>query len=124
MIEAEKRVRAYLDAMESRDLVAAQNALAPGFSMTFPGGVSMNSLNALVDWARTRYARVSKTYERFDSVAAEDAQVVYCFGTLSGEWLDGLAFSGIRFIDRFELKDGLIIRQDVWNDMGEARKNG
>ena len=47
--------------------------------------------------------------------------VVYCFGTLSGEWLDGTPFAGIRFIDRFTLRDGLLADQTVWNDMGEFR---
>ena len=46
----------------------------------------------------------------------------YVLGTLFGEWLDGTAFEGIRFIDRFQLSEGLIVRQDVWNDMGEVRK--
>lgn len=124
MVQAETCVRAYLAAMEARELAAAQAALAPGFVMTFPGGVSMSSLKDLVAWSGTRYRRVGKTFERFDSVTTEDAQVVYCFGTLSGEWCDGSTFSDIRFIDRFEVKDGLITRQDVWNDMGEARKNG
>jgi hypothetical protein len=35
-------------------------------------------------------------------------------------WLDGTAFSGIRFIDRFEVAGGLIRRQDVWNDLAEV----
>jgi len=35
--------------------------------------------------------------------------------------LDGRPFEGIRFIDRFEIQDGLIVKQDVWNDMGEYK---
>ena len=42
-------------------------------------------------------------------------------GTLHGRWLDGSAFDGIRFIDRFEIRGGRIVRQDVWNDAGELR---
>jgi hypothetical protein len=111
-------VRAYLAAMEARDLSLAQSFLAEGFEMTFPGGVRMTSLAALIDWSRPRYRFVRKTYERFDAMPG----LCYCFGTLQGEWPDGTAFAGIRFIDRFELSDGLILRQDVWNDMGEVRK--
>jgi hypothetical protein len=114
---AERIVRNYLAAMEVRDLPAAQSHLAPGFTMTFPGGVRMTSLPELVAWSAPRYRFVKKTYERFD--AWDD--VCYCFGTLNGEWPDGTAFAGIRFIDRFELSGGRILRQDVWNDMGEAR---
>ena len=51
----------------------------------------------------------------------DDVRLVYCFGTLSGEWLDGTSFEGIRFIDRFEVVGDKISRQDVWNDMGEVK---
>lgn len=110
-------VREFLGAMEARDLPRAESMLGTGFAMTFPGGIRMSSLPDLIEWARPRYRFVRKTYERFDALGP----LVYCFGTLSGEWPDGTAFEGIRFIDRFELAGGKIIRQDVWNDMGEAR---
>jgi hypothetical protein len=64
---------------------------------------------------------VTKTYEAFEAFHADGAAVVYARGTLSGEWPDGTAFSGIRFIDRFALQGGLIVRQDVWNDIAEVR---
>ena len=53
--------------------------------------------------------------------APRAAAVVYARGALSGEWPDGAAFEGVRFIDRFEITGGKIVRQDVWNDIGEAR---
>lgn len=114
---AERIVRAYLAAMEARDLAAAQAHLAPGFAMTFPGGVRMTSLPELVAWSGSRYRFVRKTCERFDAWG----DLCYCLGTLHGEWPDGTPFADIRFIDRFELSGGLILRQDVWNDMGEVR---
>lgn len=114
---AERIVRDYLAAMEARDLPRAHAHLAPGFAMTFPGGVRMTSLPELVAWSAPRYRFVKKTYERFDALG----DLCYCFGTLHGEWPDGTPFAGIRFIDRFELSGGRILRQDVWNDMGEAR---
>jgi hypothetical protein len=116
--EAEETiVRAYLAAMEQRDLPAAQALLADGFTMTFPGNVRMTSLSDLVAWSKPRYRFVKKTYDRFDTMPG----LCYCFGMLHGEWLDGTAFSGIRFIDRFEVAEGRITRQDVWNDMAEMR---
>jgi hypothetical protein len=114
---AEATVRAYLAAMETRDLPAAQSYLADGFHMTFPGDVRMTTLAELVAWSKPRYRFVKKTYDRFDAMPG----LCYCFGTLYGEWLDGTEFSGIRFIDRFELVDDKIARQDVWNDMAEMR---
>lgn len=116
-------IRAYLAAMERRDLAAAEAKLGAGFTMTFPGAAPMTRLQELIDWAAPRYRFVTKTYDGFDAMQTPgDAVVVYAFGTLSGEWPDGEAFDGIRFIDRFEIVGGLIVKQDVWNDIGEVRR--
>lgn len=119
--EASGLVRAFLQKMEARDLAGASAFLAPGFTMHFPGAAPMHRLEELVAWSKPRYQRVGKTYERFDESWDDEATIVYCFGTLHGVWLDGTPFEGIRFIDRFEVVDGLFLRQDVWNDMGEVR---
>ncbi|MEQ8658956.1 MAG: tautomerase family protein [Hyphomicrobiales bacterium] len=121
--DAAQLVRQFLGHMEARDLGAARAMLAHTFTMTFPGGVTMNTLEDLIAWAKPRYSFVRKTYERFDTASGDEGPTVYCYGTLSGEWLDGTAFEGIRFMDRFETSDGKLTRQDVWNDMGEM-KNG
>lgn len=123
-------VRDYLAAMERRDLAAAGTMLAPGFVMTFPGGRRMETLEQLVESAKTRYRSARKTYERFDvapdpargagSTSAGDAGIVYCFGTLHGELLSGETYSGIRFIDRFTVAGGRLVDQQVWNDMAEV----
>lgn len=115
--DASALVRAFLDRMQARDLPAAEQMLAPGFRMTFPGAAPMQRLAQLVQWSRCRYRSVVKDYEGFDESWTVDGAVVYCFGMLRGTWLDGTAFDGIRFIDRFEISEGLIHRQDVWNDM-------
>ena len=47
--------------------------------------------------------------------------MVYILGTLYGRWTDGSTFAGIRFVDRFEIREGLIVLQEVWNDIGEYR---
>ena len=112
----------YLAAMEARDLARAQAMLGDGFVMQFPGVAPMTALQELIDWARPRYRFVRKTYDGYDAMqSAGEAAVVYCRGTLSGEWPDGTPFEGIRFIDRFEVTDGRITRQDVWNDIAETR---
>jgi hypothetical protein len=118
--KAEQLVREYLAAMERRDLVAAKTLLAPGFFMVFPGGARFDSLEALVESARSRYRSAKKTYERFDTFGGG----VYCFGTLHGELLDGTPYSGVRFIDRFTVRDGKLVDQRVWNDLAEARGPG
>ena len=114
-------VREYLAAMEARDLALAQSLLAPGFAMQFPGPVSFTNLAQLIEWAKPRYRFVKKTYQRFDDAACADGVVVYCYGTLAGEWPDGVAFAGIRFIDRFTVADGKLADQTVWNDLAEHR---
>jgi phenylpyruvate tautomerase PptA (4-oxalocrotonate tautomerase family) len=112
-------VRRFLESMQARDLQTAEKMLAPGFVMTFPGAPAMHQFSELLDWAKTRYSRIGKRFERIDQCWGEESTVVYCSGTLEGEWLDGSAFSEIRFIDRFEVAGGRIVRQDVWNDLVE-----
>lgn len=119
---SEEIVRAFLNAMEARDLQTANTFLSTGFSMEFPGGGTMQSLDELIDWAKPRYRSVEKEYDRFDVADDESGEsVVYCFGKLSGVWNSGEAFAGIRFIDRFTIKDGKITDQKGWNDLGEVR---
>lgn len=115
-------VRAYLGAMEARDLTAAGAWLGDNARLTFPGNQCFTSLEAMVDWAKTRYRHVAKTYERFDEAMTEEGSIVVCQGTLHGEWLDGKPFSGIRFLDWFLIRDGKILEQRVWNDLAETTR--
>ncbi len=121
LAEAAETVQRYLAAMEARDLEAAKDMLGDGFRMVFPGTPPMTALSDLIDWAKGRYRFVGKTTDAVETFRSGDLAVVYVRGTLHGEWPDGRAFDGIRFIDRFEVSAGKITRQDVWNDMGEVR---
>ncbi len=120
--DASEVVREFLDAVGRRDFEAARRWLAPGFEMVFPGGVTLRDLAELATWASRRYQSVSKHYERLDQAWQGDVTVVFCSGTLQGRWLDGVAFEGVRFVDRFEVVAGRIRRQEVWNDLAEAQK--
>lgn len=111
----------YLQAMETRDLERAKALQSDGFIMKFPGNAEFKSIDELLQWASQRYSSVAKKIERLDECITEGSSVVYCYGTLFGTWLDGTAFEGIRFIDRFELRDNLIVEQLVWNDLAEVR---
>jgi hypothetical protein len=118
-------VKTFLDAMAARDLAAARAMLGAGFAMTFPGGARFKTLEELVAWAKPRYRWVKKKYERFDEAPGADGEaIVYCYGTLYGEWPDGAPFEGIRFIDRFAIAGGKLVDQLVWNDLAESRKAG
>lgn len=81
-------------------------------------------IEELVEWGASRYRFVRKSYNAFDESFGDTGLIVYCFGTLSGEWPDGTPFSGIRFIDRFETTDGKLSNQRVWNDLAEDSLRG
>ena len=123
-VDASGMVRQFLALMQARDLTAASAMLAPEFVMHFPRHTAMHTLGELVSWAQGRYTSVAKDYERFDESWADGYTVVYCSGTLRGVWLDGSSFEGVRFIDRFEIADGKIRRQDVWNDLADTLAQG
>jgi uncharacterized membrane protein YjjB (DUF3815 family) len=119
--DAAELVRTYLTTMERRDLATAKAMLAPGFHMVFPGGKRYDTLEQLVEGSKTRYRSANKTYDRYDVMqAADGSTIVYCFGMLFGELLSGESYSGIRFIDRFTLRDGKFVDQMVWNDMAQV----
>ncbi len=111
----------FLTALEARDIPMAEALLDSAFRMTFPGTEPMATIAELIDWARDRYRFVRKTITATEAFHKDSANVVYVTGTLSGEWPDGTPFEGIRFIDRFEIKGGKLVSQDVWNDIAEVR---
>ena len=113
----EGRIRAFLAALEARDLVDAKTHLHPEIEMIFPGGAVFHQLEELIDWARPRYRDVAKKVERIDA----NGDTAFAQGTLFGHWPDGAAFEGIRFADWFEFERGLIRRQRVWKDLAEVR---
>lgn len=115
-------VMTFLFVMAAGDLDRARAVLTPDFEMTFPGNKRMTDPTQLVDWGRTRYLTLFKKIDATEAIGRQDGATVYVRGTLSGTWLDGRDFSGIRFIDRFDVRDGKISQQDVWNDIGESRK--
>lgn len=115
---ASEVVTAFLNAMAERDLDLAATHLSANFAMVFPDNVKMRTLQELVDWSRPRYQSIAKTIEHLDESWRGDGAVVYASGHLSGVFHNGDTFEGIRFIDRFEVVDGKIERQDVWNDLG------
>jgi hypothetical protein len=66
-----------------------------------------------------RYRRVAKKIDSWDVAIGADRTIVTSVGTLHGEWPDGTPFDGNRYIDRFVLEAGRIVRMDVWNDSAE-----
>lgn len=119
-------VRVYLETHIIPDPDAAARYVAPNFELTFTGGRKFNTPTGATGFNARRYKWVKKKMERFETVPGEDETIVYSLGTLYGEWPDGTPFEGNRYIDRFVVRDGLIVSQDVWNDSAERLliKNG
>lgn len=117
---AVETITSFLRLVEERRLEEAAPYLADDATITFPGGRTFSSLEEQVDSSAGRFRRVQKVFERFDVIEVDESIIVYSFGTLEGEGLDGRSFSGVRYIDRFVLRDGLIVDQKVWNDLGET----
>jgi hypothetical protein len=113
-------IKQFLRLMETRDLEAAEAFMAPGARLTFPGGKVFASQTEMVEASRGRYRWVKKTFDQAETLVVGDDQVVYVMGTLYGVNRHGVSFSGIRYIDRFTIRDDLIRQQDVWNDLAES----
>lgn len=114
----------FLDALGSRDLETAERLTSDGFEMIFPGPARFTDFSDLMTWAAPRYRSIAKRIDRVDEAPLGAVVAVYVTGTLYGEKPDGTPFEGIRFIDRFEVKAGLITRQEVWNDLAETGVTG
>lgn len=107
------------------DPVAASQYTSADLRILFTGGRAMRQPTECTKFNASRYHWVKKRIERTETVAADEGAatqretVVYSLGTLHGQWPDGTAFEGNRYIDRYVVKDGLITHMDVWNDSAE-----
>ena len=113
--------RRFLGAVADRDLDGAEALTSDAFQMVVSGGHQFDSLRAFVGYSSTRQKAVAKHTDHFEALADEDGVVVYCFGTMSGTWLDDSPYANVRYIDRFLVRDGRIVDMKVWSDMAEFR---
>ena len=112
-------VRDFLAASMAPDPVLAATFMSADVQITFTGGRHMPTPSDITAFNGARYSWVKKALGQFDWCEREDHTVVYSNGTLYGQWPDGQSFSGNRYLDRFEVRDGKIVRMDVWNDSAE-----
>jgi hypothetical protein len=119
--DAAARVDEYLRLLMIPDPEAASRLVGPSLRIRFTGGRAMQRPAECAAFNATRYKWVKKRVERTEVVAGGSAahSVVYSLGTLHGEWPDGTPFEGNRYVDRYELRNGLIVQMDVWNDSAE-----
>ncbi|MGY4230731.1 ketosteroid isomerase-like protein [Bradyrhizobium sp. USDA 4503] len=111
-------VEAYLTASMIPDPDAAAAYMKPGTVITFTGGRKFDHPRGPTGFNAKRYRWVKKM-DRFDVCPGTDETVVYSVGTLYGEWTDGTPFEGNRYVDRFVVRGGQIVKMDVWNDSAE-----
>ena len=103
------------------DPVAARAFVSPQLRIRFTGAREMRDPTECSAFNASRYKWVKKKFEQTDLVAggSDDEAIVYNIGTLYGEWLDGTPFEGNRYVDRYVVRNGLIVKMDVWNDSAE-----
>ena len=117
--EAAEIVERFLEASMVPDPVMAATFIAPELSITFTGGRKYTHPRETAAFNARRYKWVKKRFERTDVVPGDGETIVYNIGTLYGEWPDGTAFEGNRYVDRFVVRGGKIVKMDVWNDSAE-----
>jgi hypothetical protein len=117
--EAAAIVEAFLHASMVPDPQTAARYIADDLAITFTGGRKYCHPRETAAFNAKRYKWVKKKMERTDVVPGERETVVYNLGTLYGEWPDGTPFEGNRYVDRFVVRNGKIVRMDVWNDSAE-----
>ena len=103
------------------DPASARRYVSPDLQIRFTGGRAMRDPAETSAFNATRYRWVKKRIERSDTVAGGTAEetIVYSLGTLHGEWPDGTPFEGNRYVDRYVVRQGLIVQMEVWNDSAE-----
>ncbi|WP_299962971.1 nuclear transport factor 2 family protein [uncultured Roseobacter sp.] len=118
---AKALVEHYLDRVMAPDLEGARACVSDGLEITFTGGRRFDAPEETTAFNARRYAWVKKRIQRTDACRDPETGDVYVYntGTLFGAWRDGTGFDGNRYIDTFVVRDGLIIRTEVWNDSAE-----
>ena len=112
-------VERFLEASMIPDPVLAATFIARNLDITFTGGRKYTHPRETAAFNATRYKWVKKRFERTDVVPGNGETIVYNIGHLFGEWPDGTPFDGNRYVDRFVVRDGKIVKMDVWNDSAE-----
>lgn len=111
--------REFMDAMERGDLAAAGALLGTGFLLRAPGGLQCRELTEFTSFGRRRYLELRKIDRQFDATESAHGIVVYAHGTMNGRWLDGSGFQGLRYVDRFLIRDNRILELSVLNEIAE-----
>ena len=116
-----KIVEEYLRLHMIPDPDSARQFCSPELEIRFTGNRLMRDPADATAFNKSRYKWVKKKFGPTHVVAGgtPDETTVYQTGTLYGEWLDGTPFEGNRYVDRYVVRRGKIVKMDVWNDSAE-----
>lgn len=117
--DAAALVERFLVASMIPDPETAGTFMTADVEITFTGGRKFKHPRDATVFNAMRYKWVKKKMERTDVAPGDGETVVYNTGTLYGEWHDGTKFEGNRYVDRFVVRGGKIVKMDVWNDSAE-----
>jgi len=112
-------VERFLEASMVPDPATAARYISPDLKITFTGGRKYGHPRETAAFNARRYKWVKKKMERSDVVPGAGETIVYNLGTLYGEWPDGTPFEGNRYVDRYFVRHGKIVKMEVWNDSAE-----
>jgi ketosteroid isomerase-like protein len=121
MNPAAKIVEEYLRLLMIPDPEAARRYIGPELEIRFTGNRLMREPAECAAFNAQRYKWVKKKFgpTHVAEGGTADETVVYQTGTLYGEWPDGRPFEGNRYVDRYVVRRGKIVRMEVWNDSAE-----
>ena len=118
---AARIVEEYLRILMIPDPAAARQFCAAELEIRFTGNRLMREPAECAAFNASRYKWVKKKFgpTHVAEGGTPEETVVYQTGTLYGEWLDGTPFEGNRYVDRYVVSNGKIVKMEVWNDSAE-----
>lgn len=114
-------VEEFFDRMADDDRRTSVNDLfAADAVITLPGATfsGPDAPHEMLAYFAPRYEWAAKEFDR--RYVDEAANTVVSAGTLYGVDNDGTEFADVRFVDIYEVRDGAIVRMDVYNDLVDA----
>ena len=114
-------VEAYLERSMVPDPEGAAAYVSADLQLTFTGGRRFLAPSDATAFNAKRYAWVKKRFLRTDAALDPETGDVHVYNTgyLYGAWKDGTTFETNRYLDKFVVREGLIVSTDVWNDSAE-----
>lgn len=117
--EPRATVEEFFDRMADDDRRGTVDDLfSPEATITLPGAAFEGS-DAPAEFLAFLEPRYGWAAKEFDRWIASGSHVV-SLGTLYGVDTDGERFEDVRYVDVYEVRDGLIRRLDVFNDLAVA----